>query len=209
MSPNYTIDPNFFIDLEAVEGTLDFDEIFGRQAPLHIEIGSGKGTFLVNQAKAFAEINFVGIEWARKYYRHSIDRMYRHNLTNVRMVRDDAADFIAERVKDSTVDCYHIYFPDPWHKKRHHKRRLINDKNVARLLRTLKPGGIINIATDHPGYFEQIEEVLLDPGKTQIEQIPYRKPEAANSGEMAGTNFERKYLVEGRKTYTIAVRKKA
>jgi tRNA (guanine-N7-)-methyltransferase len=208
MAPDYNLHPDFIFDSHKAEGIVDFSQIFGNDAPLHIEIGSGRGTFLVSEAKAFADINFLGIEWASRYYRHAVDRMYRHNLTNVRMIRDEAADFIAEHLGDESVDRYHIYFPDPWPKKRHNKRRLVCDENVAQMIRTLKPGGVINIATDHPDYFEQMRQVLLDPEKTQIEQTPYTKPAGARGSEMAGTNFERKYLVEGRKTNVIAVRKK-
>ena len=208
MSPNYNIHPEFFFNPHAVEGVVDFNKVFNRKAPLQIEIGSGKGTFLVSQAKAFPEINFIGIEWASRYYRHSVDRMYRHNLTNVRMVRDEAAKFIAEHLADSVVDFYHIYFPDPWHKKRHNKRRFVCEENVEQMVRTLKPGGVINIATDHPDYYEQMKEVLIDRDLPYIEQVPYTKPVGAREGEMAGTNFERKYIVEGRITNTIAVRKK-
>jgi tRNA (guanine-N7-)-methyltransferase len=208
MAPEYTLHPDFLFDPHKVEGIVDFTEVFGNDNPLHIEIGSGKGTFLVSQAKAFPDINFIGIEWASRYYRHAVDRIYRHGLTNVRMMRDEAADFIAEHLADESVDWYHIYFPDPWPKKRHNKRRLVCDENVAQMIRTLKSGGVINIATDHDDYFEQMQQVLLDPEKTQIEQIPYTKPVGAREGEMAGTNFERKYLVEGRTTNVIAVRKK-
>lgn len=209
MAPEYNMSSDFLFNPHDVEGIVDFNDIFGRTAPLHIEIGSGRGTFLASQAKAFPEINFVGIEWASRYYRHATDRMYRNNLTNVRMMRTEAADFIIEHLADEVVDMYHIYFPDPWPKKRHNKRRMVCDENVFQMIRTLKPGGVINVATDHSDYFEQMQEVLLDPEKTQIEEVPYTKPVGAKEGEMAGTNFERKYLVEGRKTNIIAVRKKA
>lgn len=208
MAPELQLDNDFLFNPHEVEGIVDFDKIFGRVAPLHIEIGSGKGTFLVSQARAFPDINFIGIEWASRYYRHAVDRMRRWDIRNVRMVRDDAADFIAEHLADETVDWYHIYFPDPWPKKRHNKRRLLCDENLAQMIRTLKPGGIINVATDHADYFDQMEAVLLDPEKSLIEQVPYTKPVGAKEGEYAGTNFERKYIVEGREINTIAVRKK-
>ncbi len=202
------LDSNFFFDSHSVEGIVDFNEIFGGAAPLHIEIGSGRGTFLVTQAAAFPDTNFIGIEWASRYYRYAVDRIARRDLRNVRMVRDDAADFIAEHLADQTVDWYHIYFPDPWPKKRHNKRRMLCDENLAQMIRTLKPGGIINAATDHIDYFDQMKKVLLDPDKNHIEQVLYTRPVGAKEGEYAGTNFERKYLIEGRKINTIAVRKK-
>ncbi len=110
---------------EKLEAPVDFVEVFGRNGPVHIEIGSGKGTFLVNQAKVRFEVNFLGIEWASKYYRHAVDRIGRHGITNVKMMRTEAASFLAELVPQQSIDCFHIYFPDPWPKTRHHKRRLI------------------------------------------------------------------------------------
>ena len=91
---------------------IDFTVIFGRVAPVHIEIGSGKGTFLVNQAKSQPQINFLGIEWANKYYRYAVDRLGRWELTNVKIVRTEAALFIQNHITDSSVDCFHIYYPD-------------------------------------------------------------------------------------------------
>ena len=166
---------------------------------------------MASQAKAQSDVNFVGIEWASRYYRYAVDRMYRKALGNVRMVRTDAAAFIAGRVACRCVDCYHIYFPDPWHKKRHNKRRFICEKNLRQLLRTLKNEGTINIATDHSDYFEQMQAVLLDSdlAKLHLEQIPFVKPIGAEEGELTGTNFERKYIVEGRKINTIAVKKRS
>lgn len=190
-----------------LEGKLNFDDIFGRCSPLHIEIGSGKATFLVNEAKGRPEINFVGIEWCSKIYRSSVDRIGRWNLTNVRIIRTDAAEFIREHVGDEIVDCFHIYFPDPWPKKKHHKRRFINDINLVELLRCLKTGGMIKVATDHAGYFEQIQEVLSHPALARVDFFRTAGAQA-ESGEWAGTNFERKYLKEGRPIYTLAAAKK-
>jgi tRNA (guanine-N7-)-methyltransferase len=199
--------PEISIKPERLEGRISFGNFFVKPYPVHIEIGSGKGTFLVNQAQAQPEINFLGVEWANKYYRYAVDRIGRWGLSNVRLIRTDAAEFIAEHAPDSSVSCFHIYFPDPWPKKRHHKRRFICEKNMAELLRCLAPGGIINIATDHADYFEQIERVIDFAGE-QLERIDFIKPAGADTDEWAGTNFERKYLKEGREIYTIAVKKK-
>ncbi|MGA2070492.1 MAG: tRNA (guanosine(46)-N7)-methyltransferase TrmB [Sedimentisphaerales bacterium] len=186
---------------------VNFDDIFGRLAPTHIEIGSGKGTFLVNQARCQPDANFIGIEWAGRYYRFSVDRVGRWNLTNVRIIRTDAARFIVECVPDSSVDCFHIYFPDPWPKKRHHKRRFFNDANTSQLIRCLKPGGAIRVATDFAEYFEQIKSVFASQSDV-LEQIDFLPNPGAQLGEWVGSNFERKYLKENRPIYTIAVRKK-
>jgi tRNA (guanine-N7-)-methyltransferase len=198
--PNLTFDPQIAV------GRVDFGDIFGRIAPVHIEIGSGKGTFLVNQARFQPGDNFIGIEWASRYYRFAVDRIGRWDLKNVRIIRTDAAKFIAENVPDESVDCFHIYFPDPWPKKRHHKRRFINAANTEQLIRCLKSGGTIRAATDYGEYFEQIKQVLSARGDV-LREIDFLPAAGAQIGEWVGTNFERKYLKESRAIFTMAVKK--
>lgn len=187
---------------------LDFARIFGRAGPVHMEIGSGKGTFLVAQAQAQPEVNFLGIEWARKFYRHAVDRIGRWGLRNVRIVRADAATFLRDFVPQESVDCFHVYFPDPWPKKRHHKRRFLQSSNLEVLIRCLKPGGEIRIATDHADYFEQIREVT-SAYSGKLEEIEFERPAGAREGELTGTNYERKYVKQSRPIYTAAFRKRA
>ena len=186
---------------------LDFARIFGRAGPVHMEIGSGKGTFLVAQAQAQPEVNFLGIEWARKFYRHAVDRIGRWGLRNVRIVRTDAATFLRGFVPQESVDCFHVYFPDPWPKKRHHKRRFLQGSNLDVLIRCLKPGGEIRIATDHADYFEQIREVT-SAYSGKLEEIEFERPAGAREGELTGTNYERKYVKQSRPIYTAAFRKR-
>jgi tRNA (guanine-N7-)-methyltransferase len=199
--------PQISFGLEDLDGRIDFNRLFGRSAPVHIEIGIGKATFLLNQAKANPQINFLGIEWANKYYRYSVDRIGRWNLTNVRIIRTDAVHFLTEFLPDASVDCFHIYFPDPWPKKRHHKRRLFNTANTDQLLRILKPGGHLRIATDHAEYFEQIQNVIA-ANADRVEKVDFLPAAGADTGEWVGTNFERKYLKENRPIFCLAVRKK-
>jgi tRNA (guanine-N7-)-methyltransferase len=203
--------PSVALKPKDLDGKIDFVRIFGRTGPVHIEIGTGKGTFLLNQAGAWPGDNFLGIEWARKYYRHAVDRIGRWGLTNVRIIRTDAAGFLADFVPDDSVDGFHIYCPDPWPKKRHHKRRFICPANLEHLVRCLRTGGQLKIATDHADYFEQIKQVLT-VGAAQcaclrLEQIDFLPTAGAEASEWVGTNFERKYLKEQRPIYTLAVRK--
>jgi tRNA (guanine-N7-)-methyltransferase len=190
-----------------LDGPLDLPAIFGRAAPFHLEIGSGKGTFLVSEARAHPEIDFLGIEWARKYYRLGLDRFGRWGLENVRIIRADAVTFLSEHVPDGAVDCLHIYFPDPWPKRRHHKRRLLQLPNMDLLIRCLNDGGQIRIATDHVGYFEQITSVT-SACRDRLEVIEFVRPAGAREGEQTGTNFERKYIRDQRTTNTLALRKR-
>jgi tRNA (guanine-N7-)-methyltransferase len=196
------------LPLEDLGDRIDFAKVFGRSGPVHIEIGSGKATFLVAQARAQPAVNFLGIEWARKFYRYAVDRIGRWGLRNVRLLRADAATFLRELVPPGSVDCFHIYFPDPWPKKRHHKRRLLQAANLEILLRCLKPGGEIRIATDHADYFEQIRQVTSARAET-LEPIEFERPAGAREGEMTGTNYERKYVKQSRPIFTAAFRKRA
>jgi tRNA (guanine-N7-)-methyltransferase len=192
---------------EDLTSPMDFDRIFGRGGPVHVEIGSGKGTFLLAQAKAQTDVNFLGIEWANKYYRHAANRLGRWGLTNVRITRADAAPFLAEQVAPESVDCFHIYFPDPWPKKKHHKRRFFQEGNVEMLIRRLKPGGRLQLATDHADYFEQMRKVTsaLD---ALLEEVEFSRPAGAGEGELTGTNYERKYIRDQRTIRALAFRRK-
>jgi len=191
---------------EELEGEIDFARIFGRHGPVHIEIGVGKATFLLNEAKAQPDVNFLGIEWARKYYRYAVDRIGRWEVKNVRIIRTDAATFITDFIPDDSIECFHIYFPDPWPKKRHHKRRLLCPANLEQLLRCLKTGGTIRIATDHAEYFEVIQKLIADE-QDRLEEIEFSPTAGAEPGEITGTNYERKYIKDKRGIHTIAVRK--
>ena len=198
--------PSISLKPEDLDGKIDFSRIFGRTGPVHIEIGSGKGTFLLNQARARPGDNFLGIEWARKYYRYAVDRIGRWGLTNVRIIRTDAAVFLADFITDSSVECFHIYFPDPWPKKRHHKRRFICPANLEHLIRCLNTAGQLKIITDHEDYFEQIKTVLTSRNE-KLQEIDFLPTAGAEASEWVGTNFERKYLKDQRPVYTFAVRK--
>ena len=198
------------IDLCNSGDTIDLASLFRRPGPVHIEIGSGKGTFLLNEARYFPEINFLGIEWANKYYRYCVDRMCRWEMDNVRLLRTDAAQFVAQAIDDQVVDTFHVYFPDPWPKKRHHKRRFINGINVRQMHRCLVNGGQIRMATDHADYYAVMEEVFCGISDVSglFERIDFLPANAADKGEWVGTNFERKYRKEGRSIYTLAVCKR-
>ena len=199
--------PGVSLDPAIAEGKIDFVQIFGRSAPVHVEVGAGKGTFLVNQAKALPAEDFLGIEWARKFYRYAVDRVGRWGLTNVRILRTDAITFLIFCIPDDSVDYFHVYFPDPWPKAKHHKRRFISTANLEHLIRCLKAGGQLRVATDHAEYFEQMERVI-EARSDALERIEFPKPVGADEGEVTGTNYERKYLKEDRRAiYALAARR--
>src|SRR5258706_5819848 len=189
------------LDVEKLPRPINFAELFSNDHPVEIEIGIGKGTFITEQAKARPEANFLGIEWSRWFWRCSSDRLRRNKCENARAVRAEAIYFLTEFVPGESISVLHIYFPDPWPKKRHHKRRLIQEKFMPVVQRILKSGGRLQIVTDHAQYFEQIEQLV--PG-SQLAVADYNWPGSAGEGEFVGTNFERKYQREGRPFFAIA-----
>ncbi|HZZ44824.1 MAG TPA: tRNA (guanosine(46)-N7)-methyltransferase TrmB [Tepidisphaeraceae bacterium] len=194
------------LDVETLARPIDWEQMYGNDHPVELEIGMGKGTFLTEQARARPEVNFFGIEWARWFWKYASDRMRRHNCLNARTVRAEASFFLTEFVPTGSLSVLHIYFPDPWPKARHHKRRLIQPKFMPVVERVLKSGGRLQIVTDHQGYFEENMEPTVKGSNLQV--VDYNRPGSAADGEFVGTNFERKYRREGRPFYAIAAVKK-
>jgi tRNA (guanine-N7-)-methyltransferase len=195
------------VDPETLADGIDFALLFGRSAPVHIEVGSGKGTFLTSQASQSPQINFFGIEWARKYCRLCVDRCAKKGLDNVRMIRADASDFLSRIIPESSVTCFHVYFPDPWPKIRHHKRRFLSPTNLPHLHRCLIEHGTIRFVTDDAKYFEDADRLFQSNIEFWDRQEFIPLP-GTLEGELVGTNYERKYRVEGRPFYSLVVRKK-
>jgi tRNA (guanine-N7-)-methyltransferase len=127
--------------------------LFGRDAPLEIEVGSGKGLFLQSAATAMPDRNFLGIEIAQKYARFVAARLAKHSLTNALVLHGDAQRLFAELLPNDSIAAVHVYFPDPWWKKRHHKRRIMNPRFVRDVARVLMPAGKLHFWTDVEEYF--------------------------------------------------------
>jgi tRNA (guanine-N7-)-methyltransferase len=176
---------------------------FASPGPFELEIGSGKGGFLLRRARGHPEIRLLGIEWANRYYKYAADRMARWKLTNVRVMRADAKIFVTHHLPPGCLDVLHIYHPDPWPKKRHHKRRLIQTDFIEAAVHALKPGGRMLVQTDHAEYFEQISSLLA--GHTALGFIPWSQADGEPDEDWGGTNYEIKYAREGRAIYRTAV----
>ncbi len=177
-----------------VSGPLDLRALFGNALPVEVEIGIGKGRFLLAQAEARPEVNFLGIEWSLKYLRVAKDRAERRGLTNVRLYRADARHVLADLLPDRSVSRVHVYCPDPWPKKRHRKRRLFTAATAAHLGRALAAGGYLDVSTDVLEYFEEIRAVIPSHAglvETADPLFPIDSPEGR-------TSYEVKYLALGR-----------
>ncbi len=199
LRPNLHPEP-MLLNLTDEAGRIRFADIFGNDHPVELEIGAGKGTFVLAIAEAKPEHNFIGIEYAKAYADFAADRLRRHNLANTRIVSAEASWWVRCHVPDESLAAVHIYFPDPWPKTRHHKRRLIQLPFLKEVHRVLVPGGILRLVTDHADYFAHMQEKLA--GQTELKVIPFTSPvalrEDAPAGSIVGTNFERKYIAEGR-----------
>ena len=176
--------------------------VFGREASFELEIGSGKGGFLLRRAKERPDIDLLGIEYANKFFKYAADRMARWGVTNVRMMRTDARNFVMHHLPDACLMALHVYHPDPWPKKRHHKRRMFQPEFVAAARRALRAGGRLAIQTDHADYYAWIVEMMLKA--EGFEPIEYDDASFGIVEDSAQTNFEIKYRREGREIYRLA-----
>ncbi len=169
---------------------------FGSEHPLELEVGSGKGLFLASAATRNPAHNYLGIELSRKYARLAAERIVRLGVGNVRIWPGDARTLLARLVPAASVRAVHVYFPDPWWKKRHKKRRVFTAALLASVGRLLEPGGELHIATDVEEYFDVIRAlVTAEPRLVELTVPPCKEPEHDLDYL---TNFERKFRIEGR-----------
>jgi tRNA (guanine-N7-)-methyltransferase len=191
---------NLIVELHTVVEPLDLAELFAKPQPLEVELGCGDASFLVEYARQNPERNFIGVE--RLLGRISkLDRKGRRaGLTNLRGVRIESSYFLQYLLPPHSAAALHIYFPDPWPKKRHHKNRLVNGSFPALARAALAPGGTVFLRTDDGDYFKQMTEVFgADKNFKEIE----------TPAELAGllTDFERDFNARGIKTLRAACRR--
>jgi tRNA (guanine-N7-)-methyltransferase len=180
---------------------LDWPQIFGNAHPVEIEVGFGKGMFLISSAAARLRTNFLGIEIERKYALLTAGRVAHRQLGNVKLACTDARWFLRERVAAASVAAVHVYFPDPWWKTRHRKRKLFNCDFAGECARVLQPGGRLHFSTDVADYFAATLAMLKEvPALAALEPV---------SAAEALTNFERKYRQEGRPIHRACYEKTA
>lgn len=164
--------------------------LFGRDAPLEVEVGSGKGLFLVSAAKERTEHNFLGIEIATKYARFAAARLAKQGLRHAVLLHGDALRAFRELFAPQSLAAVHVYFPDPWWKKRHHKRRVMTETFIKDVARTLVPGGSLHFWTDVEDYFEASLRLIAE--HTSLEG-PIDVPERPAEHDLDfRTHFERR-----------------
>ena len=146
---------------EATAGTepLDSERWFGRSAPVVLEIGSGTGTSTAAMAKEEPKLDVVAVDVYRRGLAQLLGSIEREGITNIRLIRGDGLDVLEYMFGADSLTGVRVFFPDPWPKSRHHKHRLLSAEAVALIADRLRPGGVLHVATDHPGYAEWIAEV--------------------------------------------------
>ncbi|MEY4368483.1 MAG: tRNA ((46)-N7)-methyltransferase TrmB [Pseudomonadota bacterium] len=197
-----TLAPHFCMPYE--KSTADFGKAFGRTAPTILEIGTGMGETTAHIAGLMTDINFLGVEVHTPGIGSLLKLIHEHSLQNLRLIQHDAVEVVTHMVAPASLAGVHIFFPDPWHKARHQKRRLIQAPFVELLASRISTGGYIHCATDWENYAEQMLEVLSSS--------PSLINTAANFAERPSyrpiTKFERRGLRLGHGVWDLVFRRR-
>jgi tRNA (guanine-N7-)-methyltransferase len=187
------------LGLEHSNKLLDFQSIYGRAAPMVLEIGFGNGDTLVQQAAENPERDFIGIEVYESGVGHCLLKAREAGITNLRLLAHDAIDVLKDQIPLASLQRVNLYFPDPWPKKRHHKRRIVQHDFLALIADRLADNGTLNIATDWAGYAEHIDEVLSQSDRFSCSE---RRVHSGDSPlDRPSTKFERRGLKKGHEIY--------
>jgi tRNA (guanine-N7-)-methyltransferase len=196
--PLEALDP-YLLTVPEQPGVLSWPAVFGNDNPVEIEVGFGKGLFLVTASAVCPAVNFLGVEIVRKYQLFTATRLAKRQRANVRLACADARQFLRDYVGPASVQALHAYYPDPWWKKRHHKRRLFTPEFVHECARVLRLGGLLHVVTDVEDYFTRITEMVGQ--HTSLRRLPPLAPRQAAHDLDYLTNFERKARKRGLAVY--------
>lgn len=174
---------------------LDPEKVFGNGHPVIVEIGSGKGRFLISTALERPDANVIGIEKSLHYHRLIRDRVLKRQLRNVRLINHDAFLVLRDMIPDGSISELHIYFPDPWPRKREQKRRIIRPEVLQEIRRVLADGGWGIYVTDHRSYFETAAPLIEAEFRAE-RRIP-------GPDDVPRTNYEAKYRAEEREIFEV------
>ncbi len=183
---------------KSLTNALEFDKVFSRLAPLEIDLGCGDGTFLAALAQENPTHNFLGIERLLGRVRSVCRKVARVDLKNARILRMESNYAVTHLLAAGSVTTFHLLFPDPWPKRRHHRRRAFTPEFVSSIHRALIAGGLFHVATDHADYFHQIERVIAATDIFVISHERYHFPP---------TSFEQKYVARGLSIHRLLLRK--
>ncbi len=180
---------------------LDWQSVFGNDHPVEVEVGSGKGLFLQTAGQANPGTNYLGIEIVRKYQLYAATRMAKRELRNVRVTCADARLFLRDRIPVASVQVVHVYFPDPWWKTRHHKRRVFTPEFAEQCVRVLRTGGHLVVATDVADYAAMVRKTVASVPELHEVEPPTEQVPAHDMDYL--TNFERKFRRQGKEIHRM------
>jgi tRNA (guanine-N7-)-methyltransferase len=189
----------YLLELPDPPAPFDWTSVFRADLPVEIEIGFGKGLFLVNAGQSRPDLHFVGVEIVRKYQLFTATRLAKRGLHNVRVACGDGRLFLRDRVAPASLQALHVYFPDPWWKKRHQKRRLFTAEFASECARALRPGGRLHFVTDVEDYFHMVAGLIAD--QSGLRPLPPPPPSEPAHDLDYLTNFERKFRKQGKPIY--------
>ena len=181
--------------------TFNPQSAFNKNQPIYLDIGFGNGESLIHIAKTHPEINFIGVEVHSPGVGHLLLQMEKYQLQNIRIYQHDGTEVLKDCFDNDSIDAMHIYFPDPWHKKRHHKRRLIQANFIQMIESKLKDKARLHIATDWQQYAEHIQQVLAD--FPQFENVIENNGFSERPNWRPITKFERRGINLGHKSYDL------
>lgn len=180
-------------------------DVFSRCPHVEIEIGCGKGKFLIERSVQNPNIFFIGIDRVGKWMQRGVKRVDKNQISNIVFFKAHALDLVKAGVRPGSVKAFHVYFPDPWPKRRHHKRRLVTASFLGLLYDRLLRGGTLHVATDHEDYFSFIKNEIVKTGLNWL--VHESKNQRLAYAEAGKTNYESKYQAIGRNLFYLDLKK--
>ena len=191
--------------VELADGTLEIAELFPATADIVVDIGFGDGEVLAASARVNADVGYLGIEVYEPGIGHLLLQLSKADISNVRVMRGDAAEILPNRLPPRSLAAVNLFFPDPWPKKRHFKRRLVQPPFVADVIRVLRPRGLLHVATDWTPYAEHVREVTAQ--FPQLQPVPHAALVNERLAQRPHTKFERRGVALGHEVTDLYYRK--
>ena len=184
---------------------LDLMTLFAQPQPVELEVGFGKGAFLIETAPRHPQVNFLGIEIDRGLQLYVANRLAKRAWPNVKVAHGDAGKLMSQHLDDGVLQALHIYFPDPWWKKKHRKRRVFNEAFALQAARLIQQDGLFHIATDVAEYFQVMMTLMAQ--RPEFVPLELGREERAEDAAAPATNFEKKARVDGRPIWRARFRR--
>jgi tRNA (guanine-N7-)-methyltransferase len=189
VSVSCNVEPGYKM-LSDLTAPLNLAELFGREAPVELEIGAGRGDFILDYAQQHNGVNFLAVERKQNVLKKMVNKLTRAGVHNVQVLNVEILHLLQNYLPPQSFQAVHIYFPDPWPKKGHVKRRLVRQENLELILRALVPGGFLHFRTDHPVYNSEAMQLFAEAAALRCMEIPSALAQVT-------TGYERRFLSQG------------